>query len=85
MPEPEVDADGLVAVPTCADLSRLGLARERTVMARNRFGERKEDTRWEISDEGYRRIRDAMKHNAEVISKNPDLRRRLEAAAFRRR
>lgn len=82
--ELELDADGLVLVPTCAELGRIGLAREIKVMARNRHGERKEDTRWEISAAGAERIRLAMKHNAEVIAADPILRRRLESEAFRR-
>lgn len=70
----DVDADGLAAVPTVADLARRGLARQ--------MGP---DGIWSIAAAGYAEMSAAMAHNAGVLRSDVALRRRLEAEASKAR
>lgn len=80
----EVDADGLVHVPTVPELSQRGLARQLTYpVTDKRDGSVRNETRWEIDPAGYTEMRDAMIHNAEVLKADRALDDRLFHASLR--
>lgn len=66
----QTDGDGLVPVPTVAELASRGLARQRAA-----------DSAWTIDAAGYAAMSHAMALNAATLRNDAELRRRLEAAA----
>ncbi len=73
-------------MPTLVELGARGLAHERVRAVRSRVtGERRDETRWEVSPEGFEEIRSAMADNAALLRADAGLRREAERRAHAKR
>lgn len=76
--------DGLVPVPTVAELHKMGLAEQIVTESRNKSGKITKSISHRPNAEGQRMMYDAMRHNGKYLASHDEERKALEAEAVHR-